>query len=102
MIINTGTVILTLILCAFFLYGGLQLVRKFALQIAQENHDAVTAMDNAAENKRLKREREADEAAAAAFAKVKPMLNTAAVMQQAPHSSSSRSPRSPSSNTASV
>lgn len=77
-------------------------MRKFALQIAQENHDAVTAMDNAAENKRLKREREADEAAAAAFAKVKPMLNTAAVMQQAPHSSSSRSPRSPSSNTASV
>lgn len=73
-------------------------MRKFALQIAQENHDAVTAMDNAAENKRLKREREADEAAAAAFAKVKPMLNTAAVVQQAP----SRSPRSPSSNTASV
>ena len=45
-------------------YGGLQFVRSFALQIARENHDANTALDQAEEDKRLKRERDADTAAA--------------------------------------
>ena len=53
---------------------GLKLIRKFALQIAQENHDAVVAMDQEEEQQRLKKERAADQAAATAFAKVEPML----------------------------
>jgi len=74
MIINASTVVLTLVVVALASFFGLKLVRNFALQIAQENHDAVSAMDQAAEQKRVKQERAADEAAATAFAKVKPIL----------------------------
>lgn len=74
MIIDGKTVAFTLILIVVALYWGLGFIRKFALQIAQENHDAVVAMDQEEEQKRLKKERNADAAAAAAFAKVEPML----------------------------
>jgi len=55
---------------------GLQFVRKFALQIANENQDALLAMDQANEDKRVKKERAADAAAASAFAKVQPILTS--------------------------
>ena len=74
MIINAPTIIITLILVAVGLYGGLIFVRKFALQIAQENHEAMLAMDQEDEEKRLKRERDADAAAASAYASVEPLL----------------------------
>ena len=83
MIINTKTVILSLLGMAVFLYGGLQLIRQFALQIAQENHDAVVAMDQKADQERRRKERAADDAAKAAFAKVQPILTTAASVQVA-------------------
>ena len=54
--------------------SGLKFVRKFALQIAQENHDAVLAMDQAEEEQRVRKERAADAAAATAFAKVEHSL----------------------------
>jgi hypothetical protein len=75
MIIDAKTVIITLvfILVAFFI--GLRMVRAFALSIAQENHDANIALDQAEEEKRLKLERNADVAAASAFAKVEPLLS---------------------------
>uniref|UniRef100_A0A7S2VBM6 Uncharacterized protein n=1 Tax=Entomoneis paludosa TaxID=265537 RepID=A0A7S2VBM6_9STRA len=94
MIINTSTIIITLFFCAIFLYGGLQLVRKFAYEIAIENHDAVTAMDTAAEADRIKKERAADEAAASAFAKVQPLLVAQTPKKQTIPSSSSKSPLS--------
>jgi hypothetical protein len=74
MIINAPTIIITLIIVSVGCYGGLKFVRKFALSIAQENHDAILAMDQADEEKRLKRERDADTAAATAFANVEPLL----------------------------
>ena len=74
MIINAPTIIVTLIIVAVGVYTGLQFIRKFALQIAQENHDAILAMDQADEEKRLKKERAADQAAASAFANVEPLL----------------------------
>lgn len=49
-------------------------MRKFALQIAQENHEAMLAMDQEDEEKRLKRERDADTAAATAYANVEPLI----------------------------
>ena len=74
MIINAPTIVITLILVAIGAYGGLLFIRKFALHIAQQNHDAILAMDQADDEKRLKRERAADIAAAAAFANVEPLL----------------------------
>ena len=74
MIINAPTIAVTLILVSVGLYAGLLFVRKFALQIAQENHEAMLAMDQADEEKRLKRERDADAAAASAYANVEPLL----------------------------
>lgn len=59
---------------AVFMYVGLHLIRQFALQIAQENHDAVAAMDSKADQERRRREQAADQAAQAAFAKVQPIL----------------------------
>ena len=78
MIIDAKTILLSLIVMAAILYGGLQLIRQFALQIAQENHDAVLAMDQKADQERRRKERAADDAAKAAFAKVQPILTTAA------------------------
>lgn len=78
MIIDAKTIILTLLFIGAFLYGGLQLIRQFALQIAQENHDAVAAMDQKADEERRRKERAADDAAKAAFAKVQPILTSPA------------------------
>jgi preprotein translocase subunit SecF len=74
MIINAVTVIITLAIVAIAVIWGLQFVRKFALQIAMENHDAVKAMDQEEETQRLKKEKSADAAAATAFAKVQPLV----------------------------
>mmetsp|Transcript_6084 Transcript_6084/g.10616 ORF Transcript_6084/g.10616 Transcript_6084/m.10616 type:complete len:98 (+) Transcript_6084:191-484(+) len=74
MIIDAKTVIVTLIIVAVAFVAGLRLVRSFALSIAQENLDANTAMDLKIEEQRQREERDADTAAKAAFAKVKPLL----------------------------
>eukprot|EP00567_Pseudictyota_dubia_P004192 CAMPEP_0197457010 /NCGR_PEP_ID=MMETSP1175-20131217/44884_1 /TAXON_ID=1003142 /ORGANISM="Triceratium dubium, Strain CCMP147" /LENGTH=47 /DNA_ID= /DNA_START= /DNA_END= /DNA_ORIENTATION= len=47
MIIDTKTVVITLVIVAIALYAGLQVVRRFALTIAQENLDANMAIDAA-------------------------------------------------------
>lgn len=78
MIINGHTVAITLLVIVVALAWGLKFIRQFALQIAQENHDAIAAMDQEEEKQRLKKERTADAAAAAAFAKVEPMLKVEA------------------------
>mmetsp|Transcript_18613 Transcript_18613/g.26269 ORF Transcript_18613/g.26269 Transcript_18613/m.26269 type:complete len:114 (+) Transcript_18613:64-405(+) len=74
MIIDAKSIIMTLLIAAVAFYIGLKFVRKFALSIAQENHDAVLAMDQADEAKLLRKQRVADEAAASAYAKVEPLL----------------------------
>jgi hypothetical protein len=91
MIINASTVLLTLVLMTVFLYGGLYFIRQFALQIAQENNQAVAAMDTQAEGERRRKERAADAAAASAFAKVQPILTTPASTAPAAHQEESRS-----------
>ena len=70
MIIDAKSIILTLIVVAVAFIWGIKFIRKFALQIAQENHAAVAAMDQEDEQDRRKKERAADAAASAAFAKV--------------------------------
>lgn len=87
MIIDTKTVVITLVVVAIALYVGLQVVRQFALTIAQENIDANQAIDAADEAKRAKRERDADAAAESAFAKVAPLLPVASTQIAAPPSS---------------
>ncbi|KAL7469471.1 hypothetical protein ACHAXS_009726 [Conticribra weissflogii] len=79
MYIDAKTVIFTLAIVAVGAYFGLQLIRKFALSIAQENHDANLAIDMTEEARRAKRERDADAAASAAFAKVEPLLPSSVV-----------------------
>jgi len=74
MIIDAKSIILTLIVVFLAFTQGIKFIRKFALQIAQENHDAITAMDQAEEQLARKRERDADAAASAAFAKVESAL----------------------------
>jgi hypothetical protein len=74
MIIDAKSIIITLLVVATAGVYGLKFIRKFALQIAQENHDAVVAMEQEEEHQRLKKERAADAAAAVAFAKVEPIL----------------------------
>lgn len=83
MIINASTIILSLLGIGVFLYVGLQFIRQFALQIAQENHDALMAMDASAEEGRRRKERAADQAAQAAFAKVQPILTNPAATAKA-------------------
>ena len=83
MIIDAKTILLTLLGMAVFLYGGLHLIRQFALQIAQENHDALQEMDQKADAEKRRKERAADEAAKAAFARVEPILTSAAALQVA-------------------
>mmetsp|Transcript_5716 Transcript_5716/g.9019 ORF Transcript_5716/g.9019 Transcript_5716/m.9019 type:complete len:93 (+) Transcript_5716:58-336(+) len=78
MIIDAKTIIITLVIVLGAGIYGLKFIRQFALQIAQENHDAVVAMDQQEEQQRLKKERAAD-AAAAAFAKVEPILKVASI-----------------------
>ena len=74
MIIDAKAILVTLVVVTFAFIYGLRLIRKFALEIAQENHDAVTAMDQEEEKQRLKKEMAADAAADIAFAKVEPIL----------------------------
>ena len=74
MIIDAKAIIITLVIIVVAFFAGLRMVRAFALSIAQENHDANKALDVAEEEKRLKLERNADAAAASAFAKVEPLL----------------------------
>jgi hypothetical protein len=74
MIIDAKTVIFTLFLVLISGYFGLHFIRKFALQIAEENHNAIRDMDAAEDEARQKRERQADAAAASAYAKVQPIL----------------------------
>lgn len=77
MIIDAKSIVVTLLIVAVGFVYGLKFIREFALQIAQENHDAVTAMDQEEEKQRLKKEKAADAAADTAFANVAPMLNVA-------------------------
>lgn len=79
MIIDAKTIIITLAIVCVAGYFGLQLIRSFALSIAQENHDANLAADMSVEAKRARREQEADAAAMAAFAKVEPLLPSSVV-----------------------
>jgi cytoskeletal protein RodZ len=79
MIIDAKTISITLIVVVIAFVWGLKFIRQFALQIAQENHDAVAAMDQQEEQQRLKKERAADDAAAVAFAKVEPLLTVTKV-----------------------
>ena len=51
-------------------YIGLNMARRFALSIAQDNHDAIVKEDAAAEMMRLRKEREADAAVSIAHQKV--------------------------------
>lgn len=74
MIINARTIIVTLLVISVAAYLGLRAIRAFALSIAQENHDAVAAMDAKEELDRTKRLRDADAAVAVAAAKVAPLL----------------------------
>lgn len=74
MIIDGKSIVVTLIIVSAAFFYGLKFIRKFALQIAQENHECVTAMDQKEEEQRLKKERAADRAADAAFAQVEPTL----------------------------
>lgn len=84
MIIDGKSIVLTLIIVLAAFFYGLKFIRRFALQIAQENHECVTAMDQQEELQRLKKERDADRAADAAFAQVEPILKV-----EIPSSSSS-------------
>jgi len=74
MIINAKTTVVVLLVIGVAFYWGLSVARTFALSIAQENHDANVALDMTEEAKRAKKERDADAAASAAFAKVEPLL----------------------------
>jgi hypothetical protein len=79
MIIDAKTVLITFIIIGVGIYFGLSAIRAFALSIAQENHDANLALDMTEEARRARREREADEAATVAFAKVEPLLPASVV-----------------------
>ena len=79
MIIDAKTITLTLVIVVVAAYFGLQFIRQLTLSIAQENHDANLAMDMTEEAKRAKRQRDADAAASAAFAKVEPLLPASVV-----------------------
>jgi hypothetical protein len=88
MIIDAKTIIITLVVVVIAFTWGLKFIRKFALQIAQENHAAVAAMDQDEEDLRRKKERAADAAAATAFAKVEPMLTLPKVTAAKPEAKS--------------
>jgi hypothetical protein len=82
MIIDAKTILITIIIVGVASYFGLNLIRSFALSIAQENHDANLAMDMNEQSRRAKRERLADEAANAAYAKVEPLLPSSVVAKK--------------------
>jgi uncharacterized membrane protein len=72
-----------LVVVVIALYFGLKFVRSFALQIAQENHEALLAQDEADDTKQKKKERAADAAAASAFAKVQPIMTSPVAKEEA-------------------
>jgi len=74
MIINASTIIVTVIVVSAIGFGGLQLIRQFALQIAVENFEANQAMDEKEEKSRKKKIALADAAASSAFQKVEPLI----------------------------
>lgn len=74
MIINASTVIVTILVVSAVGFGGLQLIRQFALQIAVENFEANQAMDEKEEKSRKKKIALADAAASSAFQKVEPLI----------------------------
>jgi hypothetical protein len=74
MIINTQTVAVTLFVIGVAFYIGIGIIRRFALTIAQENLNANLALDAEENASQIRRGRDADAAASAAFAKVEPML----------------------------
>ena len=49
MIIDATSIVLTLIVVTLSCYFGLRFIRQFALQIAQENNEAIRVMDAAEE-----------------------------------------------------
>lgn len=67
---SAALVVLISIALLALTYFGLLFARRFALSIAQENHDAIVEEDAAAERERLKREKEADTAVSAAYTNV--------------------------------
>jgi len=81
MIIDAKSIVVTLIIVAAAFNYGLKFIQKFALEIAQENHDAVTAMGQEEEQQRLKKEKAADAAAAAAYAQVESILKIDSIDQ---------------------
>jgi hypothetical protein len=95
MIIDEKSIIVTLLIVAVAFVYGLKLIRAFALQIAQENHDAVSAMDQEEERQRKKKERDVDAAADAAYAHVEPILKIPSIGQ--PKVEAGRKPREESS-----
>eukprot|EP00553_Chaetoceros_curvisetus_P007251 CAMPEP_0204617098 /NCGR_PEP_ID=MMETSP0717-20131115/4161_1 /ASSEMBLY_ACC=CAM_ASM_000666 /TAXON_ID=230516 /ORGANISM="Chaetoceros curvisetus" /LENGTH=94 /DNA_ID=CAMNT_0051630519 /DNA_START=95 /DNA_END=379 /DNA_ORIENTATION=- len=74
MIINTSTVLITVLIIVGIGFGGLHLIRQFALQIAVENFEANQAMDEKDEQERKKKIILADAAASDAFQKVEPLI----------------------------
>lgn len=74
MIINASTIIVTIIIVSAVGFGGLQLIRQFALQIAVENFEANQALDEKEEKSRKKKIALADAAASSAFQKVEPLI----------------------------
>ena len=75
MIIDAKSITITLCIIAVACYGGLHMIRQFALQIAKENHDAILQMDMM-ETEKLQRKLandNADQATIEAYAKVKSM-----------------------------
>ena len=95
MIINTITVILTLFVISIFGYVGLKMIRQFAFSIALENHESNQALDNQEEVARQKRIDAADAAAAAAFAKVQPLLPSAKALSSKTNSNDRSGATSP-------
>jgi len=98
MIIDAKTVVITFSIIGVAMYLGLGAIRSFALSIAQENHDANLAIDQSEEARRVKRERDADNAASIAFAKVEPLL-PASALPQSSNSISATDEETPSNNT---
>ena len=57
MIIDGKSIAITFVIVSAAFVYGLKMIRKFALGIAQENHDAVKAFNREEEEERAKRER---------------------------------------------
>ena len=76
MIINSMTMVLTLVLVLLLGFVGLRLIRQFAYSIALENHEANQEMDAKEDKVRRKKIELADQAASDAFQKVEPLISS--------------------------